>query len=219
LYRQSLGGGAAQIGHLTLRAQIEDETSPWNELTGVNVTSVCFCGLMTTVLVGNPTPDTNAFIESLWNNSCNIVYNNDVLPREYGYLSFIEDFVDDAVNDITKAIPVPRIMKRIIDVQGKIEDLVDDATENEALAGFLGVLSQYRHIGNLVFYSAEDAAPIVLKDMGAFSKNPGEEMNTFRSVKYVPVQKGENIMEEFMKWHMDPIRGPGLSYPDDQLSK
>lgn len=78
---QSLGGGLAQIAHLTLRALIEDETSEWNELEGVNVRSVAFCGPMTTVLVGVADPETDAFVEKLWNNSCNFVYKND--PGEF----------------------------------------------------------------------------------------------------------------------------------------
>jgi len=214
---QSLGGGCSQIGHLIIRAQMEDETSPWNALKDVNVRSVSFCGPMTTVLRDNATPATDAFLEKLWNNSCNVVYKNDVVPRGYGYLSFIEDFLDDAADDIAKAIPGPRLMKRMVDVQGKIEDLISDAEEMEAVAGLLSVFSQYRHIGNIVFYESEDARPRVLKDMGAFYKNTAGEKNIFRSVKYVPF-KGD-IMTEFMKWHMDPIRGPGLSFPPKELMK
>ena len=186
----------------------------------VNVRSVCFCGPMTTVLVGDPPEATDKFIEELTNNSCNIVYKNDVVPRGYGYLSFIEDFVDDAIDDLAKMIPVPRLLKFFLGVQGKLEDLVDDATENEALLALLGVFSQYRHIGNIIFYEDEDAKPVVLKDMGAFFKNTdGKVKNAFRSVKYKPMARGADLVEEFMDWHMAPIKGPGLSIPEDQLSK
>jgi hypothetical protein len=108
-------------------------------------------------------------------------------------------------------------MKRLVDVQGKIEDLVDSAQEMEAIAGLVGVFSQYRHVGNIVFYEGEDAKPRVLKDMGAFHKNTAGEKNLFRSVKYVPF-KGD-IMKEMMAWHMDPIRGPGLSFPPKEQMK
>jgi hypothetical protein len=172
---------------------------------------------MTTVLLDNATPATDKFIEDLVNNSCNIVYKNDVVPRGYGYLSFIEDFVEDATDDLAKAIPVPGILKRMIDVQSRIEDLVDDATENEAVGSLIEVFSQYRHLGNIIHYAEEDAKPTVLKDMGAFHKNTSGEKNLFRSVKYVPF-KGD-VIAEFMKWHMDPIRGPGLAYPPKDLMK
>ena len=215
---QSLGGGCSQIGHLTIRAQIQDEVSPWNELQeqGVNVRSVAFCGPMTTVLVDNATPGTDEFVEGLWNNSCNFVYKNDPVPRAYGYLSFIEDLVDNATEDLTKAIPLPWILKRLFDVQGKLEDLVAGAKDNESLVGVLGIFSQYRHMGNLVYYESEDAKPVVLKDMGAFHKNTKGEKNLFRNIKYKPVKKP---IEDFMGWHMDIIRAPGLSYPREDLMK
>lgn len=214
---QSLGGACAQIGLLTLRAQIEDKTSPWNALEGVNVRSIGFCGPMTTVLLDNATSATDKFIEDLVKNSCNIVYKNDVVPRGYGYMSFIHDFVDDAADDLNKAVPVPRILKRIIDSHGMIEDLVDSAFENEAVGALIEVFSQYRHLGNIVYYSSEDAEPRVLKDMGAFHKNTSGDKSLFRSVKYIPF-KG-NVLDEFMSWHMDPIMGPGLAYPPKDLMK
>jgi hypothetical protein len=214
-YRQSLGGGAAQVAHLTLRAQIEDETSPWSALEGVNVRSIAFCGPMTTVLIDNASPETDAFVEDLWDNSCNFVYKNDVVPRGYGYLSFIQDFVGDAQSDLIKGIPLSRITKRIFDFQGKLEDLVTKTTENEKLEGLLEVMSQYIHMGNLVYYEHENAKPLVLKDMGAFHKNTAEETDLFRCIKYKDVG---NPVDQFMGWHMDIIRGPGLSYPEDELS-
>jgi hypothetical protein len=212
--RQSLGGGVAQVAHLTLRAQIEDETSPWSALQGVNVRSVAFCGPMTTVLLDNASPETDAFLEKLWDNSCNFVYKNDVVPRGYGYLSFIEDFVDNAQGDLIKKIPMNRILKKILDFQGKLENLVDSTKENESLSGLLGVLSQYIHMGNLIYYESEDAKPLVLKDMGAFYNNTKKETDLFRCIKYKDVG---DPLDQFMGWHMDIIRGPGLSYPEDEL--
>lgn len=215
---QSLGGGCSQIGHLTIRAQIQDEVSPWNELQkqGVNVRSVAFCGPMTTVLVDNATPRTDEFVEGLWNNSCNFVYKNDPVPRAYGYLSFIEDLVDNATEALTKAIPLLWILKRLFDVQGKLEDLVAGAKDNESLVGVLGIFSQYRHMGNLVYYESEDAKPVALKDMGAFYKHTKGEKNLFRNIKYKPAKKP---IEDFMGWHMDIFRAPGLSYPREDLMK
>lgn len=211
---QSLGGALAQIGHLTLRALIEDEQSQWNELEGVNVRSVAFCGPMTTVLINNATPETDAFVEKLWDNSCNVVFMNDVVPRGYGYLSFVEDFVENAQKDLVRQIPLPKIAKLVLDVNGKLEDLVEGAKDNESLKGVLGVFSQYRHIGNLIYYASEDAKPLKLKDMGAFHKNSKGEKNLFRSIKYNPVK---SPIGDFMYWHNTPIDGPGLSFPEDQL--
>jgi len=219
---QSLGGGAAQIAHLILRAQIQDENSPWAELKGINVRSVAFCGPMSTVLLDNASPETDLFVGELIENSCNMIYSNDVIPRTYGYLSFVEDYVDDVVESgaLTQMLPLPSIVKRIIEMRGRVEDglgdLVDKAKNDERVEDFVKVYSQYRHIGNVIHYESEDSKPRVLKDMGAFYKNSLGEKDIFRDVKYKHVSKP---VDDFMKWHMDIIRGPGLSYPPIELSK
>ena len=240
-YRQSLGGGAAQVAHLTLRAQIEDENSPWSALEGVNVRSIAFCGPMTTVLIDNKdaSPETEAFVEDLWDNSCNFVYKNDVVPRGYGYLSFIQDFINDAQEDLSKGTPVPSASKTIFQNHFNFKKIAKDAglraveggarsaaseavtyaagkvAGNEELLRLFGVLSQYIHVGNVIYYENEDAKPLVLKDMGAFHKNTAKETDLFRCIEY---KKDDHPLEEFMGWHMDIIRGPGLSYPEAELS-
>jgi hypothetical protein len=97
----SLGGGIGQVGHAIVRAQMQDPNSPWSELKDVNVRSVVFCAPMTTVIVEDGcSEETEQFIEELNENSCNVVFHNDFVPRSYGYLSFLNDFVDDAIPDI-----------------------------------------------------------------------------------------------------------------------
>lgn len=227
-FRQSLGGGCAQIGHLTLRAQIEDETSPWNELEGVNVRSVCFCGPMTTALVDNEdaNPETDEFIEKLWKNSCNVVHSNDWVPRAYGYYEFIFDFLEDPLDDLVIYGPgkfkhLNGLLGNMLNIQEKILDLAQNVGSKDQVVDILEAISQYRHMGTLVYYKDKDAEPIALKDMGhAYSKTDKEDF-MFRSVEYEPVkltEKGE-LFNKFMGWHMDPIQGPGLSYPDDELMK
>lgn len=117
------------------------------------------------------------------------------MPRGYGYLSFIEDFIDNSLSDIAKKVPVNRVVRRILDLEGRLEDLVEGAKDNESLVGLLGVFSQYRHMGNLIYYEDENAKPKVLTDKGAFYKNTKGERNLFRSVKYKPV---ESPLSEFM---------------------
>ena len=182
---------------------------------------------MSTVLLDNATPKTDAFVKELSDNSCNFVYKNDVVPRGYGYLSFIEDFVNDSIDDIVKLgyskvpIPVPALLKYILGFQKKLENVVAGAEGNEKLAGILQVLSKYRHLGNVVFYEDEDAEPVVLTDMGAFHKNTAGAKNLFRSEKYKPVKKP---LEDFLGWHMDIIGNNstglcGLSYATNELSR
>jgi hypothetical protein len=224
---QSLGAACGQLGHLVIRAQMQDETSPWFELKGINVRSVVFCAPMSTVLLDNATPETDAFVKELSDNSCNFVYKNDVVPRAYGYLSFIQDFVEDSIDDVValgyskSPIPVPRLLKYTLGFQKKLENLVAGAKGDEKLVGILQVLSKYRHLGNLVYYKDEDAVPVVLTDMGAFHKNTAGAKNLFRSQKYTSVKKP---LDDFLGWHMDIIGNNstglcGLSYSTNELSK
>mmetsp|Transcript_2351 Transcript_2351/g.3453 ORF Transcript_2351/g.3453 Transcript_2351/m.3453 type:complete len:450 (-) Transcript_2351:73-1422(-) len=211
----SLGGSVAQIGHLTLRAQIQDEISPWHELQGVNVRSIAFSGPMSISLIDNASDETDAFAKDLNDNSCNMIFSNDVVPRSYGYLSFCEDFVENSVNDIVKGVPIPSLAKAMFDVRGKVEDLIENSQETEQLSGYLGYLSNYRHLGNQIYYEKEDSKPRVLEDMGAFYKNSNNRKDILRDIKY---KKVKFPLEEFMDWHNTIVTGPGLSYPEDQLS-
>eukprot|EP00978_Attheya_sp_CCMP212_P040054 scaffold214731_cov46-Attheya_sp.AAC.2 len=110
--------------------------------------------------------------------------------------------------------PMNGFAKRILDFHGKLDNLVESTKENKSLRGLLDVMSQYIHMGNLIYYESEDAKPLVLKDMGAFYKNTKKETDLFRCIKYKDVG---NPVDQFMGWHMDIIRGPGLSYPEDEL--
>lgn len=215
---QSLGGGAAQVAHLILRAQIQDETSPWVDLKGINVRSIAFCGPMTTVLLDNASSETEDFVDELVANSCNMVFSNDIIPRGYGYLSFVEDYIDNVIDSgqLSKKIGVPRILKSLLGVREKLEDLVDDVIGGETVEDLVTVLSRYIHVGNIIYYESEGADPRVLKDMGAFYKNPLNKKDIFRDVKYKSVREP---VTDFMSWHMDIINGPGLSYTDDELSE
>lgn len=224
---QSLGGGCCQIGHLIIRAQMEDEQSPWNVLEGVNVRSVGFCAPMTISLENNASPETDDFLKDVNDNSCNMIFSNDVVPRGYGYMSFIDDFVDDSIPDLTNNLPVPKIAKMIFDVRGKLESGFDTFQDVDQISNFIDICTNYRHLGNQIYYETEDSKPRVLRDMGAFYKNPDGKTDILRDVKYKPV---DNPMTEFMGWHMNiigngAVYGPnpetercGLCYPADELS-
>mmetsp|Transcript_4061 Transcript_4061/g.8433 ORF Transcript_4061/g.8433 Transcript_4061/m.8433 type:complete len:93 (+) Transcript_4061:192-470(+) len=56
---------------------------------------------MTTVIVEDGcSKETEAFIDEIDHNSCIIIYYNDPIPRAYGYLTVINDFLDDAIPEI-----------------------------------------------------------------------------------------------------------------------
>ena len=201
-----------QIAHTTMRAQIQEESSPWAELKDVNVRSVVFSAPMTTVLINNASDETDTFMDEVNDNSCNLIFSNDPVPRSYGYLTFIQDFVENAADEISDMIPIPSTLKFAIQLKSKLEKGVDKAVDGRTLQDIVTTLSKYVHPGNIVYYEDKDSKPAVLKDMGAFYKNTKRRTDTFRSVPYKPVEKP---LSEAMGWHSD-IRA-GLGYDDSLL--
>lgn len=93
----------------------------------------------------------------------------------------------------------------MFDVRERMENLYAKK-DTETVQDMVKVFSQYQHLGNLVYYESEDAAPRVVRDMGAFYANPEEEQDILRDIPYVPVKKFS--VEEAVAWHMDIINAP-----------
>ena len=201
-----------QIAHTTMRAQIQEETSPWSKLIDVNVRSVVFSAPMTTVLINNASDETDTFVDELNDNSCNLILSNDPVPRCYGYLSFIQDFVENSTAEIADTKKIPPAMKFAFQLKRRLETGVDTVANSSIVQEIVTTLSKYVHPGNIVYYEDKDSKPVVLKDMGAYYKNTKGRTDTFRTVSYKPVKKP---LGEFMVWH-NSIR-PGLMYDDSLL--
>lgn len=93
----------------------------------------------------------------------------------------------------------------MFDIRERMESLYAKK-DTETVQEMMKVFSQYQHLGNLVYYESEDAAPRVVRDMGAFYANPDGEQDILRDIKYVPVKKFS--VEEAVNWHMDIINSP-----------
>jgi len=208
----SLGGGLGQIAHTTLRAQIQEETSPWSKMIDVNVRSVVFSAPMTTVLINNASDETDTFVDELNDNSCNLIFSNDPVPRAYGYLSFIEDYVENATAEVADKIPIPSAVKFAMQLKSKLEKGVDTVADSSIAQEIVTTLSKYVHPGNIVYYEDKDSKPVALKDLGAYYKNTKGRTDTFRSVPYKPVKKP---ISETKAWHSEIKHG--LRYDDSLL--
>ena len=192
---------------------MEDEYSPWNEISDVSVRSVVFSAPMTTLLTDDYTEETEKFVDDIDDNSCNIILNNDWVPRSYGYLSFLNDFADDALDDLAKGLSdnmaLSLVARRVVN---KIQNIAaDTAADSDGFGNLVGVMSNYIHPGKIIYYKDSEAEPRVLKDMGAFDNNSGKK-DTFRSIKYKNVR---NAVEEWEDWHNGIL--PGLRYEDSLL--
>ena len=207
---------------------MEDEDSPWyKELKGrVNVRSVAFCAPMTTVLLdnANASDETIEFLVKLWCNSCNMIYSNDIVPRAYGYTDFLKAFAEDASGGLVDKTHVFWLVKAYLKISKIPEKVIHAFEGEESTKDLLGVYSQYRHVGNVIYYESEKAKPCVLWDMGAPHKIDDRMKDDLlngrkdlRAVKYHSPPEDTTPLDEVMKWHMDIIRGPGLSYASEIL--
>lgn len=216
----SLGGGIGQVAHTIIRAQMQDGSSPWSELNDdVTVRSVVFSAPMTTVLLDEYSEKTDKFMDEIDEHSCNLIFYNDPVPRAYGYLSFLEDLLDDALPYLGKwgaeAVPLPFpnfILQRQIDKI--LEKGVTGLLSNDLFEDLLSVMSEYVHPGKIVYYETPESEPRVLTDKGFAYDGPAED--TFRSVKYIP-ERQVSPLEVGMDWHNDIVRAPGLAYDDSVL--
>ncbi len=146
-------------------------------------------------------------------NSCNIVYKSDVVPRAYGFLSFIEEAIEDSSEDAAQGI-MGGIFSKLLRVEKKVDDMIDKVKEGDRMKGLFKVFSRYIHLGNLIYYADENGKPVVLSDKGAFHKNTLGLKNTFRSVKYLNSGKNKASPDVLIAWHSHPLK---LGYAEDEL--
>jgi len=214
----SLGGGLGQIAHTILRAQMQQESSPWSDLNGdVNVRSVVFSAPMTTVVLDEYTEKSEQFMEEINENSCILILSNDPVPRAYGYLTFLEDLADDIIpylsSTVASKLPVPNFfLQRTLDKFMK--DKKVGLLGGDLFMDLISVMEEYVHPGNIVYYESPESRPRVLDDRG-FAYG-GQEGDTFRSVPYKAERK-VNPLDVGMGWHNDIVKAPGLAYDDSVL--
>jgi hypothetical protein len=237
----SLGGGIASSAHIIMRAQIEDETSPWNELNGVvNVRSVAFSGPMTLYFepgaLASASDETKEFVDRVADNSCNIVSYMDPVPRLAGHMEFINDFANDAIPDLEETLKesatgfiggIVSTVNVFVDISKQLEKAKESVINADQAKLILQTCSNFVHAGNIVYYDKDfEKPPIVLTDKGDNKLNKGEK-GTFRSITYQPIEEvteGLIFKETRNKYnaitvgvglcHGVSIEGPGLSYPE-----
>jgi len=216
----SLGGAIGQIAHIIIRAQMKDEHSPWHELKDrVQIQSLAFSAPMTLQITEEGMSEAcQDFIDEIDEYSSNVVYHNDIVPRCYGFGSYMSAAIDDYASCVGQMLldgqrfPF-RGTKFLID---RVAVQVASTAEKSAMAkDLVGVWSNYVHPGTVVSYESFKAFPKTLKDYGAFHKNTGGK-DTFRSVTYDPVGRGHNAILEISENHNSPWIG--MKYSDDKLS-
>jgi len=214
----SLGGALAQVGHTILRAQMQNKNSPWFVLKDVSIRSLGFSGQMTTQIVKADCSDaTSKFIEEINDNSCQVVHHNDVVPRSYGFGSYMSAFLEDASGSVGQYLlkdkPFLIMTKRTISKYATMAEQFVEGSDD--VHEIVRVWSNYIHPGTIVSYKNVNAKPETLVDYGAFHKNSGEK-DTFRLVKYKPVKLFQNAITEEIRNH--GATKHGMEYKPENLN-
>jgi hypothetical protein len=164
----SLAGGMAYVAHVFIEGQLFQPDSIWSKSqidmpTKLTCRTVAFSAPMT-ILNLNPIDDaTNKFLKKVGDNSCNIIFNCDIVPHAVGDLEFLNDVMIEVIHDIEKNIPVWGIIKWLISAQKQLEKKYEGLVE-EHLKSIFDVLLAYQQIGSVIYYHDKQATPVRLQD-------------------------------------------------------
>lgn len=207
----SLAGGLAQVAHLCIEGSRANSYSPWSssDLKNLVVRSVVFSAPMTTVNMDRANDKVSChFVNHVGAHMCNIIFESDPVPRGYAHLSFIQQLMENAMPQIVKGLPVPRIFKRMLGVQGKIQNAVSSAVAGNA--DLIKIAEYYRHIGRVLYYEDEASKPVTYIDKGFHYKKPTDsKQKLFYDIEY---KESNDVFTSAKSNHMFLVAGPGLAY-------
>lgn len=219
----SLGGGAAQVGHVMIDGQLNEvDWSPWmavkDQLTALR--TVSFEGNTSVLFNRQNILDSNAnrrgreFLQRVGSTSFVTVFQMDVVPHLNNQLGFlfrlIENFIE---NNVTEAVELTLLVILPVVVGLLLENERDVGQIIKAVAPYITVASRYDHVGKAIYFPDPKSEPIVYENFHELSRN----------VPYVPT---DTVVERVVYDHeflvggsnMGKKYGPGLAYatlPDD----
>lgn len=162
------------MAHLFVQAQMEKEHSVWGGLGDLALNTVTFAAVMSVLdpeeVCAVVNDDTKRLMKKVGDNTRNIVFGPDVVPRGYAYCSYIYDVLEKCAPEvlrkqggILRLARVPISNKALKYVQENFRDLVK-------------VMVKYRHQGKLLYYKDENAEePRILTDHGPDSDQSDPE--------------------------------------------
>jgi len=246
----SLGGGAAVVAHVTIRGQMDDLSSPWAALKGkIKISTLSFEGPMTVLSIDeNKHPADAKLLESIAETTFTTVYMNDIVPRGYGYMGFILDFIKDFMSDVDPAdiiekkfkksipknlrkLPLMNFLESFIDnhidkrVNTVKEDVVDIgknaySKNKEDFQAIEKVVEKFQHLGKVIYYADQKSEPKLLSDTSHYPMGGDTNATSFRNNLFNYKDAKEAVSVDTIKhWHSYIHSGPGLGFGEDAVVK
>jgi hypothetical protein len=106
---------------------------------------------------------TKDFLQRVSENSCNIIYNCDVVPHATGDIVYVGNAIEAVLKEVVREkVPFGRFGRWLSGAKDKVDDAFDSLVEK--LQPTLPVLVAYHHLGNVIYYHDETSAPVLLRD-------------------------------------------------------
>jgi hypothetical protein len=137
---------------------------------------------------------TNDFLQRVADNSCNIIYNCDVVPHGVGDLGFMNDVLEDVIPDLAKEVASDGWFHRtkqyyMTKFLKSLYNGFDNNEEQGEMAVPFSVLAAYHHVGNVIYYHSATAEPVRLRD-SSFHPDSVEE---FRKYEVARPRDNKNV--------------------------
>lgn len=187
----SLAGGMSQVAHIFLEGQVRQEQSLWHPLRDrLTIRSLSFAAPMTVLSTDlqQANEATNDFLQSVANNSCNVVCGCDVVPHSVGDIRYMNEVIESLLPELaTNSLPkFLQPFSALIGLQNKLLDVYNGLFSKEsASALFRDVLIQYSHVGKIIYYVNKAASPVVLMD----NRIRNTDDPQFRNNSLIPVPR------------------------------
>jgi len=108
----------------------------------------------------------NALIKEVGNNTVNLFYGCDLVPRLLSHLAYFPDILDKVGSEIKELINrktppmIGSLFNKLLNIDDKVNEL------NKIGIDLVPVVENFRHTGKLIYYKDKGSAPITLKDTG-----------------------------------------------------
>lgn len=216
----SLGGGIATVAQLSVEGQLQTAGNVWSDYKDklaaagkqFMVKTVAFSAPMAIVNTDINDAKTNAFMDQIAANSCNIIYDMDPVPHLPGNMKFLDDMVKNVIPQVSKEAndTVPWILgftTWIIDVEDKLGGVLNKVKSSKDFNDILVILKKFHHYGNVIHYENDAALPKKYKSYT--DGKTGDD--DFKKIEW---QKSLHVIKDATVNHLCTCRGPGLSKHD-----
>mmetsp|Transcript_1516 Transcript_1516/g.4534 ORF Transcript_1516/g.4534 Transcript_1516/m.4534 type:complete len:434 (-) Transcript_1516:112-1413(-) len=212
----SLAGGMAQLGNFVVSGRMLQPTSPWYEVKdALEIRTVAYASpVAIQEVTANKDAATKAFVEDVASRSCNIIAEQDLVPRLGTGLTFTDDFMEDVVPAIAGS-KIPASLYWILDGKDRVDSVYEGAKDAPFVKQFWQAGGRMRYPGTIIAYKDAAAEPVLLVDKGNDGTKPGE-LAHYGYIKLEKKRKG------WLRWAASSTVGRGGSsyeYLEDPITR